>query len=71
MTTQMSETNVAADLLSYYSARMFVKPKEVVFHALAASTGKEPSPKPSQQDGRSNITKAKKQYVNNRDSPLR
>ena len=43
MTTQMSETNVAADLLSYYSARMFVKLKEVVFHALAASTGKEPS----------------------------
>ena len=43
VTTQMSETNVAADLLSYYSARMFVKLKEVVSHAPAASTGKEPS----------------------------
>lgn len=47
------------------------KTKKIVFHAPAASTGKEPSPKPSQQDGRSNITKAKKQYVKNRDSPLR
>lgn len=67
MTTQMSETNVATDLLSYYSAWMFEKLKEIVFHAPAASTGKEPSPKPSQQDGRSNVTKAKKQYVPLRD----
>lgn len=31
MTTQMSETNVATDLLSYYSARMFVKTKRNKF----------------------------------------
>ena len=33
MTTQMSEADLATNLLSYYSARMFVKLKEIAFHA--------------------------------------
>lgn len=42
---------------------MFIKLKEIAFHA--QQHRQQPSPKPSQQDGKSKVTEAKKQYVTN------
>lgn len=60
----MSETDLATELLSYYSAWMLKNYMNLLFMP-SSQHRQSPSPKPSQQDGKSKITKAKKQYVTN------